>query len=353
MAIHAKPNGKYQVNMLDKYNIRIKRTFSRKADAQAFAALVTKEKYETKLINNRLKSQRYSIQDALHEFESSKQHLRPKSVSKYGNVIKQIRYFLEHKQIRFLDEFTPDHATEFYRLLTKPRKVNEFRTVVPKPKTVNFYIQTLKSFFNVEVEKNHLQRNPAIHIKNLKVEKPKPEYYTEDEIKAFFAIEMHEAYRLAFLGLLYTGMRFGELANVKWSDLDLSKKLIYVRSSETFKAKTENSERAIPIADQLYDILKEAYHNRQTEYVFPSPLGKQLRERRLLQVCKKIGSQAGITSRLYLHKFRHTTATHLIQRGVPIEAIKEILGHWSVTETEIYAHHKADHLHDYMNKISI
>jgi site-specific recombinase XerD len=87
------------------------------------------------------------------------------------------------------------------------------------------------------------------------------------------------------------------------------------------------------------------FRNKQSEtYPFCSPTGKQLKERRTLEVCKKVTEDAGITSRAFLHKLRHTYATLLIQRGTPIESIKELLGHWSVVQTEAYAHNNIDHL---------
>jgi site-specific recombinase XerD len=64
----------------------------------------------------------------------------------------------------------------------------------------------------------------------------------------------------------------------------------------------------------------------------------------LLEICRKVAEDAGITTRAFLHKFRHTYATLLIQRGTPIESIKELLGHWSVVQTEAYAHNNTEHL---------
>jgi len=156
---------------------------------------------------------------------------------------------------------------------------------------------------------------------------------------------MHDAYRNAFMGWLLTGMRFGELANLTWEDVDFEKRFIYVRSKGNFRTKTQNSERAIPIIDDLQKLLLIIYKNKNTsKYPFCSPSGKQLKERRALGVCKKVAVEAGITSRAFLHKFRHTYATFLIQRGIPIESIKELLGHWSVVQTEAYAHNNSDHL---------
>jgi site-specific recombinase XerD len=259
-----------------------------------------------------------------------------------------MKLFSEVVGINYIDEFAPDHATLFYNELVKEKMDptgNTKRILKPKPKTVNFFIQSARSFFTQEVIKNHIKKNPFLHIKSLKVEKPKPEFYSIAELKSFFEQEMPDAYRNAFLGLLLTGMRFGELANLTWDDVDFQRRFIYVRTKENFRTKTHNSERAIPIIDNLYKLLIQMFRNKQSEiYPFCTTTGKQLKERRTLEVCKKVAEDAGITSRAFLHKFRHTYATLLIQRGTPIESIKELLGHWSIVQTEAYAHNNTDHL---------
>ncbi|MGE5681253.1 MAG: tyrosine-type recombinase/integrase [Bacillota bacterium] len=129
-------------------------------------------------------------------------------------------------------------------------------------------------------------------------------------------------------------------------DVDFKRKLIHVRSSEKFQTKTVNSERSIPMTKELYKLLTEVKAKSKSEYVFASTQGFQVRERRTLQICKKVAENAKIKSNAYLHKFRHTYATILVQKGERLEDIKELLGHSTITETEIYAHHRSDQLHD-------
>jgi site-specific recombinase XerD len=185
-----------------------------------------------------------------------------------------------------------------------------------------------------------------LHIKNAKVEKRKADYYTIPELKAFFAQDMDPAYRHAFMGLLLTGMRFAEMANLKWDNVNMGSRIIRIQSNAEFITKTRNSERLIPIGDDLFRLLLITQSNRtDNEFVFCSPKGNKLRERSLLGKCKAIAVKAKISAVATLHKFRHTYATLLIHRGVPIQNIKELLGHASIVQTEVYAHNKADHLH--------
>lgn len=353
--IKKRPDGRYDVYLVDEFGKRIRRIIEKKADAEALKAKVTKLKYEKKLAGLSLRKTRYSFEKALSDFEISKQNLRKTSKKKYSFAIKQFGYFIEALNIIYLDEFTPEHGTLYYQELIREKidpKGNTDKIVKPQPKTVNFHLQTVKALFRDEIMKGHIFRSPVQHIKNLRHEKRKPEYYSLDEIKKFFSQEMPTAYRNAFLCLLYTGMRFGEIASLTWNDIDMKRKLIYVRSKENFKPKTSTSERAIPMNQNLYELVRSIETKKNSEvYPFCSPEGFQLRERRTLEICKKVGEKAGLNKRMTLHLFRHSFASHLILNGVSLESIKELLGHKNIAETQIYAHNKSDHLHSQVQNL--
>lgn len=340
MSIIKRLNGRYLVDILDQYGSRIRRTFEKYSDAQAFETKIKNEKYEKKLIGLSLKKSRHLVKKEITYYQNSKADLRPKSVQKYSHVIKQIELFIESCGVKYIDEFTTEHATQFKEAL-----INGNGPEQPKPKTINFYLMVLKAFFREQFIKGNVERDPTIHLKNVRHDKVKPDYYTSEELKAFFLQPMHESYKTAFLGLLLTGLRFAELANLKWKHVNLYKKILIVESDGNFRTKTKNSERVVPISDYLFEILEDLKCNDKEDYVFRTPNGKQLRERRLLERCKVIAKRAGIFSNATLHKFRHTFATFLILNGVQIQNIKELLGHSTIVQTEIYAHNKSDHLH--------
>ena len=355
MAIKQTATGNYQVNVRDLNGTRIKRTFRTKREAEAFASSINLQKYENQLVRNGVKQARYPFEQAADDFLMTKSDLRETSKRKYLFVITELKKFAVALSIVYVDEFTPDHATLLYNELIKEKETIRGKKKIrakAKPKTVNFFLSSVKAFFQQEYIKDHIKRNPMLHIKNLRVERRRPDFYTREELKAFFSQPMHDSHRLAFMGLLFTGMRFGELANITWQDIHFERKLLFVRSSESFRTKTFNSERAIPMNNIMYDLLQKYHPHRLSDiFVFSSPKGFQLRERRLLDTCKSIAKDAGITSNAYLHKFRHTYATMLIHNGVKIQNIKELLGHWSVSETERYAHNKSDHLHEDVSQL--
>ena len=349
MSIIKKPNGKYTVDIVNEYGKRIQRTFSKKSEADAFESSIVRTKYERKLVTNKLLSARHSLLDSIDEYLKAKQNLRPKSIQKYKAVMDFFSDFISVNNLKYLDEFSPTAAEKFYNILTAERELdkgNHKVTIKAKPKTVNFYLTSVKELFKREILKDRITKSPFAHIKNLRVDKPRPEYYTKEEIQAFFNQPMKQEYFNAFKAYLLTGMRFEELANLKFKDIDLKEKTISVCNKEDFKTKTENAVRIIPMSDDLYNIVSALMKSAgQDHYVFRSPKGGKLRERSLLEVCKRVAKKAGITSRPFIHKFRHTFATMLVQSDVPLETIKELLGHSSVVETEIYAHNKTNHRH--------
>lgn len=349
MSIIKKSNGKYTVDIVNEHGKRIQRTFIKKAEADAFESAIIRSKYENKLVTNKLINARYSISQSIEEYRSSKNNLRPGSIKAYKAVIDFIVEFVNANKIQYLDEFDTNYADLFYKILITERTIdlqNHKRVIKAKPKTVNFYLSTIKELFKREILKDRLVKSPFAHIKNLKVERPRPEYYTKNELVAFFNQPMHKAYYDAFKGFLLTGMRFQELASLRVSDINLKDRLISVSNKLDFTTKTTNAIRLIPISDELYKIISELITNlKDDDYVFKSPKGNKLRERSLLEVCKRVSKKAEISSRAFIHKFRHTFATILVQNDVPLETIKELLGHSSVVETEIYAHNKTDHRH--------
>jgi integrase len=280
MAIKQKKNGSYLVNTRDQSGTRLKRTFRTKREAEAFDSSIKLQKYENQLVRNGVKSARYFITRAIQDYLLTKSDLRPASYTKYSFVLLELQKFTQAIGLRYIDEFTPDHATLLYNELIREKETIRGKQKIKaraKPKTVNFFLVAVRAFFQQEFIKEHIKRNPMLHIRNLKVEKRKPEFYTKEELKLFFAQPMDDAYRLAFMGLLFTGMRFAELANITWEDVDFGSRLLLVRPKENFKTKTFNSERAIPINNLLYDLLVVYYPKRLSEtYVFTSPKGFQL-----------------------------------------------------------------------------
>lgn len=199
MAVRKNKYETYTVDTYDINNKKISKTFKLKSDATAFETKIKNDKRERKLVKSYLKNREVLFTQALDEFMSTKVNLQPKTLGKYSFIIKQFNSFVESQELEYISEFTPDHATRLFIELTKEKTVpGSNRTSTSKPKTVNGFLTVIKAFFNEEVLKDHIIKNPMRHINNLKVEKSKPGYYSEEELKLFFNQEMDAAYKLAF-----------------------------------------------------------------------------------------------------------------------------------------------------------
>lgn len=342
-------NGKFRTTVYDINGKRYRMTFDKKSEADAFISKREAEKHESKLVHNKLKKARYEMSTAITNYLDSKNDLRSKTLKKYMYFVKQLRTFCDVYNIKYVDDFTQDLSVIFLELLTRVKKDpkgSTDRLLKPMPRTVNYYLTRLRSFFNTEVGRGHIVANPMVNISNLRVEKKPPEYYSKKELENFFAQPMQPAYRNAFTILLHSGMRFAELANLTWEDVDLENKLILVRPKEGFKTKTYNSIRSIVMDQTLVKLFTELYKDKgDSPLVCLSVEGKKLRERLLYYRCNVIGTKAGVKGTISLHKFRHTFASMLVQHNTRIEVVQKLLGHSSIKETMIYAHIKPEDLH--------
>ncbi len=176
-------------------------------------------------------------------------------------------------------------------------------------------------------------------IKWLKCSPPKTDYLSPDEC-ALLLSKVDGIVREIILTAVRTGMRQGELKGLQWSSVDWQNNIITVRHSRCEYTKElcspkSNRERYIPIDNDVYEVLHKRKKN--TGYVFLDRDGKvfddQRLERRLTNACKKAGLR-----KIGWHTLRHTFASHLVMRGVPINAVQMLMGHTDIRTTMRYAH---------------
>lgn len=313
----------YRAQVYDRYGRRHRETFLKRFQAEAFVRKIENEKNDEKLVRTKIMHSRVSVALAVENFWQGKNNLAPKSIQKYEAIIKQINEFFSSQRIEYIDQFERTHADLYKGLLIKSGA---------SAKTVNAYLMCLKTIFTEQMNRDMITRDPTSHLKCLPkaprtLLQQQDEYYTETEVKAFFSQKIYPTYRLAFLGLYLTGMRFEEMANLKWKNVDLDERIIEVRSQDGFRTKTSSSERDIPISDLLIQELMKLQPQSKDEFVFKSRQGAKLRERRTLEICKSIAAEAGISKTAHLHKFRHTFSSLLSQYGVAYEVREHLLGH--------------------------
>jgi len=203
------------------------------------------------------------------------------------------------------------------------------------PATRNRHLAHLSSMFNRGKEWGLITSNPAQGIKPLRENGARTRFLDGDEIERLLAAST-QTFRPILVTALHTGMRKGEILNLKWADVDFTNRIITIQESKSGK------KRMLPMDDTVCETLKVLPSRFKKGYVFPSPMG----EGKPLYDCRKQFSNAVKQADIHnfrFHDCRHTFASHLVMSGVDLMTVKELLGHATLTMTMRYTHLAPDH----------
>lgn len=209
------------------------------------------------------------------------------------------------------------------------------------PKSVNRKISSLKTYYKYLCKHNIVQTNPMLKVTSPKVSKKLPVFIEQSKMEDIQTEvndhDLKEAHH--FLTAFYhTGMRLSELINLKKVNVDTSSKTIKVLGKR-------NKERIIPITDELNTLLEKLLNeNPDNPYIFSTNKGLKLYPNYVYRLIKKYLTLHTTLSKKSPHVLRHTFATHLLNNGADLNAIKELLGHANLSATQIYTHNSVDRL---------
>lgn len=223
-------------------------------------------------------------------------------------------------------------------------------------RTVNRKISTLKSFYRFCLRQEVLHTNPMLKVVAPKSSKQLPVFLTHDNLDNLFnSVVFNDSFEgcrdKMMITLLYaTGIRRAELLHLKMSDIDLEKGNLKVLGKR-------NKERIVPIGNQVIENLK-AYIAYRASYLtenvpaseniipslFVTSKGIPVYPKLVYNVVHKNLSLISSNSKLSPHILRHTFATHMLDDGADLNAIKEILGHSSLAATQVYTHNTIEKL---------
>lgn len=205
-------------------------------------------------------------------------------------------------------------------------------------------ISGIHSFYRFLVLNNYIETDPSELLETPKIGLHLPEVLTVEEIDRIIeAVDMDKAEgqrNRAILETLYScGLRVSELCNLKMSDLYFTEGFIKVEGKGSKQRIVPISQRAIKeirywLIDRQAWRIKPGYE----DYVFLARWGKGISRIMIFHLIKELADKAGITKKISPHTFRHSFATHLLEGGANLRAIQAMLGHESITTTEIYTH---------------
>lgn len=205
-------------------------------------------------------------------------------------------------------------------------------------KTINNRLTILSTCLTMAYEWLELEGAPP-KIIWLKCPPPKTDYLSLDECGLLLSHAKGALYDMVLIALR-TGMRRGEIIGLQWASVDWQTQSITVRHSlceytQELGTTKSNRERHIPIDADVYTTLFN--RKRETGYVFVDAANRRLTGKQLRQHLNGLCHQAGLR-KIGWHTLRHTFASHLAMKGVPLNAVQTLLGHSSITTTMRYAH---------------
>jgi integrase/recombinase XerD len=294
--------GKMKIEM----NLRVPEFSHLKEEREAryFDRQLTAEKHEfVKLFQHFMYIQRYS----------------ERTISTY---LEAIRTFLGYYKDKTLDEITLEEVSEFnYNYILKNGFSASYQNQIISSIKLFFRIVLKKEIFTKEIER-------PLRGRNL------PDIFSVQEVELLLQNTRNIKHR-AMLSLLYAcGLRRSELISLKIQAIDSKRKVLSIKGGKG------NKDRVVPIPESMIIMLREYYKiYRPVLWLFEGiEEGKPYSEASLRQVFETAKSKAHITKKLTLHSLRHSYATHLLENGVDLRFIQELLGHKSSKTTEIYTH---------------
>lgn len=251
----------------------------------------------------------------LYTIHSKNNHKNFESKVYYLNAIE--KYFGDNKSV---NDITPEDIEKYKRYLKETGKL--------KNSSTNRHLEILSKMFNLAIANKELVENPVSKVEKLREDNHTIRFLTKDEEKRLFTsiVNIAPYIKPIVITALQTGMRKGEIFNLKWSNI----KCGYIELLETKSGKMRN----IPISSTLKDVF--AHIQKTSEYVFINPdTDKPYRD--IKKSWYNIRKDANLLD-FRFHDLRHTVATRMVEKGIDLLVVKDILGHTMIETTMRYAH---------------
>jgi integrase/recombinase XerD len=228
----------------------------------------------------------------------------------------------------FLNYIKPITVTEF-----KEADIRKYQDWLVKTKKVSISTQnTAINAIKFYLEKVVGGERKAYFVERPRKERKLPVILSEEEVLRILSSTPNPKHRLIFATLYSTGMRIGELLNLRIQDVDLERKLVHIKGAKGKK------DRISILSENLLPVIKTYYQEYKPNYWFVEGLGRtQYSASSIRKSLERSVAIAHISKHITPHSFRHSFATHLLERGTDTRHIQELLGHSSPETTAIYA----------------
>ena len=287
--------------------------------------------------------------------ESYKHNIEENTYDSYCTVVNKINNYFSGKNIK-LKDLKPKHIQDFYNSLYKKGL---------SPNTVLHYHANIRKALDIAMKLEIIPSNPADRIERPKKEQFIGDFYTIEELEKLFCACKNDPLEIVVLIASFYGLRRSEVLGLKWSSIDFEKNIITIKHkvvqrnakknrSMVLKDKTKNkaSYRSLPLLPTIATALKKhknqinknklicgnTYHKEFEDYICVDFKGKLFRPEYITDHFQIILKNNGLRH-IRFHDLRHSCASLLLSKGVPMKAIQEWLGHSTYSTTaNFYAH---------------
>jgi integrase/recombinase XerC len=286
--------------------------------------------------------------DLFFKYLEFEKRYSPHTLLSYQTDLGQFAEYLAHTY-QITDPAEADHPIIRSWIVTLVQKNLD-------PRTVNRKLACLRSYYKFLIQQNRIQKNPTLRIKPPKAAKKLPAFVPQDSFNLFldsFAFEptLEGLRDKLVLELLYgTGIRLAELIGIAEADLNLAAKTVKVTGKG-------NKERLVPLNDSLLLTLgqylekkKSEFPDNNTEKLLVTTKALPLYPKLVYRIVKKYINLVTTSEKASPHVLRHSFATHLLNNGADLNAIKDLLGHSSLAATQVYTHNSIEKLKSIFDK---
>lgn len=260
------------------------------------------------------------------------------TVTSYRSDLEQFSRYIS-------DQFSAEGLNETTQLMVRSWILSLMDSGV-SPRSVNRKIASLRAYFKFALKRDEILKNPMEKVKLLKVQKELPSFAEEKQFAQILnATTFDNPQDQIIIELLYgTGIRLAELLGLRHSAINVSEHTIKVLGKR-------NKERVIPLTRPLVHLIENYIHEKNHEklidpdpYLIVNKSGTKAYPMLVYRVVKKFLDGVQSSDKKSPHALRHSFATHLLNKGADLNAVKDLLGHSSLAATQVYTHNTLDKL---------
>lgn len=254
-----------------------------------------------------------------------------KTVASYEYDLKDYALFLEKNNLTIKDD--NDKTLKLYLNYIYDKKISN--------KSISRHLSSLRTYYDFLKKENIVTENIFKNVKNPKIEKTIPNFISHDKLNEIFTSfndsDLDIRNRLVIELLYATGLRVGELVNIKIKDIDFGAQSIKVLgkgSKERYVFYNNTTKEVL----KKYLVVRKKIQKKANDYLLLNDKGTPIKEASVRKIIQTTLMKCGIKSKITPHTFRHTFATDLLNQGLDLVNVKELLGHASLNTTSIYTH---------------